>query len=101
MDSFIIYSEAVKQIPPATLEHLKMLIKESGFGENEASKIFAYDANKDTWSSAVEIPRTVRLAGFTAQDKSIFIIGGGNSREIFTDILVGTIMDGEAEQNPK
>jgi N-acetylneuraminic acid mutarotase len=74
-----------------------LVLIQTGFGENEGSKIYAYDVKKDAWSSAVVVPRTVRLAGFTALDRSFFIIGGGNSREIFTDILVGTITDGNGQ----
>jgi N-acetylneuraminic acid mutarotase len=68
-----------------------LVLIQTGWGKNEASKIYSYDPKKDVWSTAVDVPRTVRLAGFTAVDSMIFIIGGVNSREVFSDILIGKI----------
>jgi N-acetylneuraminic acid mutarotase len=77
-----------------------LVLIQTGFGKDEASKIFAYNIEKDTWSEYAEVPRAVRLAGLAAFQNNIYIIGGGNSREIFTDIIVGTVLDSDAEQKP-
>lgn len=66
MESFIIYSEAVKQIPPATLEHLKMLIRESGFGENDE----VYRKMVEAWLlKKASFAKMAEHSGFTARER--------------------------------
>ena len=64
---------------------------QTGLGEDEESKIYVYNPETDKWSVPVHVPRAVRLAGITCIDNTLYIVGGGNSKNLFLSILIGEI----------
>ena len=78
-------------------EKIYVLIQ-AGFGDDERSKIYVYDPGTDKWSTPVDVPRSVRLAGMACLENSLYIIGGGNSKKMFSTILIGEIQ--KRSRNP-
>ena len=68
-----------------------LALTQTGFGNEEALKIYTYDPARDIWSTGSVVPRTVRLGSVTIVNNTIYIIGGGNSQKVFSDILIGKI----------
>jgi ankyrin repeat protein/N-acetylneuraminic acid mutarotase len=71
-----------------------VVLLQTGLGDNEVSKIYAYDPEADKWSTPVDVPRAVRFSGMAYVDNALYIIGGGNSKNLFLSILIGKINKG-------
>ncbi len=76
----------------ATLEEKIMVLLQTGLGEEEKSKIYVFDPEEDMWSMPVDVPRAVRFAGMACLDNTLYIVGGGNSKDLFSTILIGEIL---------
>lgn len=67
------------------------VLLQTGSGEKEESKIYVFDPEADEWSMPVDVPRAVRFAGMACVDDTLYIVGGGNSKNLFLSILIGEI----------
>ena len=70
-----------------------LVLIQTGQGKEERSKIYVFDPDADRWSTPVDVPRAVRLAGMTCMDNTLFVVGGGNSQDLFLSILIGEIQN--------
>ena len=73
------------------IEEKIFVLIQTGLGEDEKSKIYVYNPEADQWSTPVHVPRAVRLAGMACMDNILYIVGGGNSKNLFLSILIGEI----------
>ncbi len=74
-----------------SVEDKIFVLIQTGQGKEEKSEIYVFDPETNSWSMPVPVPRAVRFAGMACMDKTLYIAGGGNSRELFLSLLIGKI----------
>jgi hypothetical protein len=85
------FPESGFAVGAAVVEGKIFVLIQTGFGEEEESKIYVYNPEADQWSTPVHVPRAVRLAGMASVNNTLYIVGGGNSKNLFLSILIGEI----------